>query len=150
MASAHPLDGKDEWECYDQHITERNRLIDGKRNAEDNFVKTVIQLSSAIALLVPSFVVAQPARLSNLSPLLITGLVLIFFALVGGLSEQFLSSLAYGKQIEKTDDYYAKRTSDVSPPAMSKAVLVALFGTFLFFVAGVLVLSIAILTGPWR
>lgn len=147
---AHPLDGKDEWDCYDQHIAERNKLIEGKRSSEDNFVKTVIQLSSAIALLVPSFIVSQPERVSKPSALLVAGLIMIFLALIGGLSEQFLSSVAYRMQIEKTDDYYAKRTSDVSPPAMSKAVAVALFATFLFFLSGVLVLSIAILTGPWR
>src|SRR3954451_11962556 len=150
MADAHPLDGKDEWECYDQHIAERNKLIEGKRNAEDSFVKTVIQLSSAIALLVPGFIVSHPERHSMPSRLLMAGLLLIFLALIGGLSEQFMSSVAYSKQIEKTDDYYAKKTSDVLPPAMSKAVAVALFGTFLFFVSGVLVLSVAILSGPWR
>ena len=150
MADAHPLDGKDEWECYDQHIAERNKLIEGKRNAEDSFVRTVIQLSSAIALLVPTFIVSHPERNSKPSATLILGLVLIFLALIGGLSEQFLSSVAYGKQIEKTDDYYAKKTSDVSPPAMSKAVALALFSTFLCFVGGVLILSIAILVGPWR
>ena len=150
MADAHPLDGKDEWECYDQHISERNKLIEGKRNAEDSFVKTVIQLSSGIALLVPGFVMTQPERLAKPSSLLIAGLILIFLALIGGLSEQFLSSLAYGKQIKKTDDYYERRTSDVSPPAMSKAVGAALFVAFMCFLGGVIVLSIALLTGPWR
>lgn len=150
VAESHPLDGKDEWECYDQHITERNKLIEGKRNAEDNFVKTVIQLSSAMALLVPGFIVSHPHPLTKPSALLVGGLILIFCALMGGLAEQFLSSLAYATQIKKTDDYYAKRTSDLSPPAMSKAVVVALFGTFLFFLSGVLILSVAILNGPWR
>ncbi|MDP9422937.1 MAG: hypothetical protein M3Q19_08915 [Pseudomonadota bacterium] len=147
---AHPLDGRDEWVCYDQHIAERSKLIECKRNAEDAFVKTIIQLSSAIALLVPSFVVSQGERQSQPSGLLIVGLALVFMALIGGLSEQFLSSVAYGNQITKTDNYYAKKISDVSPPAMSKAVTFALFGTFFFFLSGVIVLSIAILIGPWR
>lgn len=150
MADAHPLDGKDEWECHDQHIAERNALIDGKRNAEDSFIKTVIQLSSAIVLLVPGFLITRPENSQLPSGLLITGLSLIGLSLLSGLSEQFLSSLAYGKQIEKTADYYQKRTSDVSPPAMSKAVAVALFGAFLTFLLGVLVTSVALLTGPWR
>lgn len=147
---AHPLDGKDEWECYDQHIAERNKLIECKRNAEDAFVKTIIQLSSAIALLVPTFVVSQSERLSQPSIMLVVGLTFVFLALVAGLSEQFLSSIAYGRQITKTADYYAKRIRNVSPPAMSKAVAISLFGTFFFFLGGVIVLSIAILTGPWR
>ena len=150
MTEAHPLDGRDEWECYDQHIAERNKLIEGKRNAEDNFVKTVIQLSSAIALLVPGFIVAQPQNLGEPSTLLVFGLILVFLALLAGLSEQFLSSLAYGKQIKKTDDYYLKKTSDVSPPALSKLVGITLFLAFATFLAGVLVTSIALLTGPWR
>lgn len=149
MTDAHPLDGKDEWECYDQHIAERNKLIESKRNAEDSFVRTIIQLSSAIALLVPGFLLSQPQR-PEPSTLLVIGLGLIFLALLGGLSEQFLSSVAYGKQIKKTDDYYQKQTSDVSPPAMSRAVAGALFSTFVFFLGGVLVISVALLIGPWR
>src|SRR5688500_1822669 len=74
ISDTHPLDGKDEWECYDQHISERNKLIEAKRNAEDNFVKTVIQLSSAIALLVPSFLISQSDTGSRPTTLLTSGL----------------------------------------------------------------------------
>ncbi|MFA7596296.1 MAG: hypothetical protein WCY92_08060 [Novosphingobium sp.] len=150
MTDTHPLDGKDEWECYDQHIAERNRLIEGKRNSEDNFIKTVIQLSSAIALLVPGFLYSQERMSSQPSNLIILGLSLIFLSLLAGLSEQFLSSLAYSKQIQKTDEYYKKKTSDVSPPALSKIVSICLFSTFATFLGGVLVISVALLIGAWR
>lgn len=150
MTDTHPLDGKDEWECYDQHIAERNRLIEGKRNSEDNFIKTVIQLSSAIALLVPGFLYSQERMSSQPSNLIILGLSLIFLSLLAGLSEKFLSSLAYAKQIQKTDEYYKKKTSDVSPPALSKIVAICLFSTFATFLGGVLVISVALLIGAWR
>ena len=140
----------DEWECYDQHISERNRLIDGKRGAEDNFIKTVIQLSSAIALLVPGFMLTLSGEGHNPSKLLLTGLGLIFLSLLAGLSEQFLSSLAYGQQIKKTDDYYTKKTSDVSPPALSKVVQASLLIAFVTFLCGVVTLSLSLIFGPWR
>jgi len=150
MTHTHPLDEKDEWECYDNHIAERNRLIESKRNSEDNFVKTVIQLSSAIALLVPSFLFSIPKSNLGASNLLIFGLALVLLSLLSGLAEQFLSSLAYGKQIEKTDAYYSKKTSDVSLPVVSKCVKAALIATFMTFFFGVLSLSLAFLLGPWR
>lgn len=150
MDEKHPLEGRDEWECYDQHIAERNRLIESKRNAEDSFIKTVIQLSSAIALLVPGFILTQPVDQRQPSVFLVVGLAFIFLSLVAGLSEQFLSSLAYGKQIKKIDDYYTKLTADVAPPALSKIVGIAIFVAFVSFMAGVILTSISLLIGPWR
>lgn len=146
----HPLDGKDEWECYDQHISERNRLIEGRRSAEEQFVKTVIQLSSGIALLVPSFLTASSGATKAPSNLLILGLSAIFLALVFGLSEQYVSSLAYAKQLKRTDEYYLRQTADVSQPAFSKILSVFLLLCFISFVFGILLLGISLTIGPWR
>lgn len=147
---AHPLDGKEEWECYDQHISERNRLIEGKRSAEEQFVKTVIQLSSAIALLVPGFLTASSEGPRVPSCSLVAGLVFIFLSLTFGLIEQYISSVAYSRQIEKTDAYYLRKISDVSPPAFSKIVSTCLLLCFICFLMGILLLTSSLMIGPWR
>ena len=84
------------------------------------------------------------------SILLLTGLGLIFLSLLAGLSEQFLSSLAYGQQIKKTDDYYTKKTSDITPPALSRVVQAFLLIAFIAFLSGVVTLSLSLIFGPWR
>lgn len=148
--TSHPLDGKDEWECYDQHISERNRLFEGKRSAEEHFVKTVIQLSSGIALLVPGYLTASVEILKTPSNLLIGGLTFIFLALTFGLTEQYFSSLAYSQQIKRTDAYYRRETSDASPSAFSKALSICLLLCFTCFLVGIFFLALSLMIGPWR
>jgi hypothetical protein len=149
-SASHPLDGVSEWECYDQHISERNKLISAKREAEDGFVKTIIQLSSAIVLAVPSVLALDKSNVRVPSFFLMAGIALVGLSLVLALSEQFMSSVAYKKQIEKTDLYYTKMTSDVSPPLASKFVQFSLAATFAVFVTGILLVSSALLISPWR
>ena len=149
-SDAHPLDGIDPWECYDQLISERNKLISAKREAEDGFVKTIVQLSSAIILAVPGFLAFNKVKPYAPSPLLLVGLALIGLSLISALCEQYLSSHAYDRQIAKTDAYYTKASNDISPPTVSKFVRVALTVAFVGFVTGVCIISLALLVGPWR
>ena len=146
----HPLDSVDQWECYDQHISERNKLISAKREAEDGFVNTIIQLSTAIVLAVPGLMALNKEGLREPTGLLISGIVLVSVALLAALCEQFLSSIAYEKQIEKTDAYYKKESSDVTAPKTSKYVKLCLALAFISFLAGISVVSIAFLISPWR
>lgn len=145
----HPLDGVDEWECYDQHIAERNKLTAAKREAEDGFVKTIIQLASGIVLAVPgALTLTNNARRPTI--LLVAGLSLIGISLISALSEQYLSSWAYDRQIAKTDAYYKRLSGDLSPPLISKWVLFSLSASFVSFILGVLIVSVSLLIGPWR
>lgn len=138
----HPLDGVDEWECYDQLIAERNRLISAKRESEDGFIKTIIQLSSAILLLVPSLVTANSSRFEFGSySTLIIGLGTIAMALLLSLSEQFSSSLAYQQQIKKTDEYYTKKSTDIDEPSITKIVRALLLLSFISFLIGIFLIA---------
>lgn len=146
----HPLHGVDEWECYDQHIAERNKLTSAKREAEDGFVKTIIQLSSAIVLSVLAVLSLNKAEVKEPSYYLIGGIILVSLSLLCALSEQFLSSLAYEKQIAKTDAYYTRKSSDITPPKISHCVRAFLASAFALFLLGICVISSALLTSPWR
>jgi len=146
----HPLEGRDAWECYDQHISERNKLISAKREAEDGFIKTIIQLSTAIVLAVPGIFAFNKDEIRQPSFLLIAGVLFVGIALISAIAEQFLSSIAYQKQIEKTDDYYTKKSADTSPPAVSKYVRICLVSSFICFLAGIATVSTAFLISSWR
>ena len=146
----HPLDGVDEWERHDQHLSERNTLICSKREAEDGFVKTIIQLSTAIVLAVPGLMALNRDIILKSYFLLVAGIFLVSLALVSALCEQFLSSVAYEKQIEKTDAYYTKKSTDTSAPQASRFVKYCLLTSFVTFLTGILLISTALLTSPWR
>jgi hypothetical protein len=48
---SHPLDNSDPDQCYAVMMSERTTLITAKRESEDNLIKTVVQLSSAMIVL---------------------------------------------------------------------------------------------------
>lgn len=146
----HPLDGVDPWECHDQHIAERNKLIAAKRDAEDGFIKTIVQLCSAILLAVPAALKLTDNSRSLPTTPVVTAIAILALSLTFALSEQFLSSLAYEKQLAKTDAYYRREISDVSSPTLSKIVRLTIIATFASFLIGTLLLSSALLLGPWR
>jgi hypothetical protein len=146
----HPLEGVDPWDCYDQHIAERNKLISAKRDAEDGFIKTIIQLSSTIVLAVPTALSVGSKTLRSPSILLDIGILLVAASLIFALLEQFLSSHAYDRQLAKTDAYYSKAISDVTAPVTSRLVRSAIVIAFVTFTVGVLVVSASLLIGPWR
>ena len=91
----HPLADVDPWVRFDQHIQERNRLISCKRETEDGYIKTVIQLSSAILLLVPGLLNASnKTGIAGIQTSTLVGLLFIALSLTAAISEQFLSSVA--------------------------------------------------------
>lgn len=141
----HPLADTDPWVRFDQHIQERNRLISCKRETEDGYIKTVIQLSSAILLLVPSLLNNRAGtEATGISTATIVGLVFIALALTTAISEQFLSSVAYKKQMEKTDSYYSMKSDDIRPPTITKLVELAMSASFATFLTGILVISLSL------
>ncbi|MBC2776453.1 hypothetical protein [Parasphingopyxis marina] len=145
----HPLRKVDKWERYDQLLEELNYLTQAKRETEDGFVKTIIQLSAAILLLVPTFFSSQALQGQKPSNILICGLSLIAISLLASLSEQYLSSRAYTSQISKTEKYYKMEISDIDPPDISLWVSRLLLTSFAGFILGILLLAYAILRGPW-
>jgi hypothetical protein len=139
-----------EWDCYDQHISERNKLITAKKEAEDGFIKTIVQLSSAIVLGVPGVLIFNDGATRNPSTPLWVGILIVGVSLIFALSEQFLSSVAYRHQIAKTDAYYGKETVDIGPPPISRYVQRAITMAFLTFILGVGMISASLLIGPWK
>ena len=138
----HPLADIDPWVRFDQHIQERNRLISGRRETEDGYIKTVIQLSSAILLLVPGLLnTLAKTGMAGIHNATLAGLSFIALSLTTALSEQFLSSIAYKTQIKKTDSYYLMKSSDMNPPTITKIVELVMLASFATFLVGILIIS---------
>lgn len=138
----HPLADVDAWVRFDQHIQERNRLISCRRETEDGYIKTVIQLSSAILLLVPGLLnTSAKTGMAGIQTATFVGLSFIALSLTAAISEQFLSSMAYKTQMTKTDSYYLMESSDINPPTITKVVETAMSVSFATFLIGILVVS---------
>lgn len=142
LVTPHPLDGCDDYECYKTMMAERTVLIAAQRDAQDNLIKTVIQLSSALIALMAGFITQ-----AKIYP---TGIALVIFsaslsslgiAIVCGLTENFFSSRAYNEQQKMLEDYYGKYIGEFVDAKSNKSVRRAQLGAFSFFVIALLCLA---------
>lgn len=146
IEAKHPLADVDPWVRYDAHMDERKHLIACKREAEDGYIKTIIQLSSAILLLVPTALASSgTSAISRISAVTIFGFVFISISLIISICEQYFSLIAYKRQIQKTEDYYLMKSGDINPPKIAKAVEMAISCSFLAFIVGTLLISFSLM-----
>lgn len=143
----HPLDGCDSAECYQIMMTERTELIKARRETEDNLIKTIIQLSSALIVLMSGFIVQSKINLSQRT-LLEFSLVILFMMLsiIFGLTEQFSSSRAYLAQQILVEQYYTKKISVFREPSVNTVVRCAQAAAFFFFVLALIILGVFAVT----
>jgi hypothetical protein len=145
IIGGHPLDGADEDKCYDVLLTERNSLLTAKRASEDDAIKGIIKFSSAALLLVPGAIVAWKIPISGTAIYMLgTGFVLFVLSVIMAFAEQFLSSVAYDKQLNVVTEYYSKRSHEVSHPLSAKRVRLALLGSFFLFSSALLMSSLGL------
>lgn len=151
LSSPHPLDGRDDRECYDVMMAERNALVAAKRETEDELVKGIIKLSSGALLLVPGIAVSSEIRIDPHLAVALVLLGLFFFAgaLLAGVVEQRLSSVAYDKQIEVTVSYYQKKTIETHDEKSSRHVKIALVTTFVLFCSAVTISAAGLCYTAW-
>ena len=147
ISEPHPLEGCDEKECYDTMMSERTELIKARREAEDNLVKTVIQLSSALMVLLAGYAVGEDSSLEGmLYWLFFAATILLSVSVVSGLGEHRYSSKAYEAQQELVEKFYTKKISCFEEPKANKLVrALQKLQFFAFAVSLVLVGLIAVL-----
>ena len=123
-------------------MSERTALITARREAEDNLVKTVIQLAAALLALLAGFVSQAKLDLSFLDVALF-GIVLVALAvsIIAGLWEQRFSSQAYLEQQKLVEDYFQRRIAEFDEPSANKSVRRAQAVAFASFVAALLCLG---------
>jgi hypothetical protein len=138
----HPLDGCDEDECYKTMMSERTTLITARRESEDNLIKAIIQLSSALVVLMAGFISNAKIPLSTLSfALFCVSILALGFSIIGGLGEQFFSSKAYQEQQILLEQFYTKEISSFSEAPSNRKVRVSQVSAFVFFVLALFSLS---------
>ncbi len=122
-SESHPLTDCDPDECYRTMMSERTDLIKAQRDAEDTLVKTIIQISSALLVLLAGFVVQSDSVMRPFSQSIylfcMFGLVV---AVVAGLFEHFFSSKAYSAQLKLVESFYTQQISSFGEPIENKWV----------------------------
>lgn len=119
----HPLDGSDPEECYKVMMSERTELIKARREAEDNLIKTIIQISAALIALLAGFAAQTNAKIDeDLFKYVIISVCFLSVSLIGALSEQIFASKAYSEQQVAVEQYYQKLVSNFQDPPSNKHV----------------------------
>ena len=117
LIGSHPLDECDPTDCYQTMMAERTELITARRQAEDGFIKTIIQLSSALIVLMAGFIAQRSDVLSDESLVLIRcSIASLILAVIFGIGEQVASSVAYQNQQVQLENYYGKRIDHYKAP----------------------------------
>lgn len=141
--SPHPLDGCDEDDCYKTMMAERTVLVAAQRDAQDNLIKTIIQLSSALIALMAGFITQAKFVLTDTSFAVVSFTLLAFsISIICGLAENFFGSKAYKEQQGMLEDYYGKYIEEFTEPRSNKLVRRAQLGAFSLFVIALLSLAV--------
>ncbi|WP_222926977.1 hypothetical protein [Sphingomonas gilva] len=124
-------------------MAERTALITAGRESEDNLIKTIIQLASALVALMAGFITQKQLDFS-IQGFLIFSVSISFFviSIIAALTEQFFSAQAYRQQLKLLEDYYGKVTDSFSEPAANKWVRKAKVTAFACFLIAILTLAI--------
>ena len=139
----HPLDGCDPGKLDDIMRDERRALITAQRESQDNFVKTIVQLSSSLVVLMAGFSTQAALKPSNLSrDLFVAALVLAVSAIILGLIEQLLTSKACKAQQVWVELYYTKRISKFDEPKQNWWINIFQIAALLCFTTALGLLSI--------
>ena len=123
-AAGHPLDGTDADACYQVMMSEPTHLITAKRESEDNLIKTIIQIGSALLVVIAGFSAQKDMSLSPASFWVsVAAMVLLVTAIASGLVEHLFSSRAYGQQLKSMEAYYTRVASSFDEPPANKWVI---------------------------
>lgn len=111
---AHPLAHVTPEKCHELLMAERNLLVTAKADRENELVRTIIQVSSAGLLLIPTVVASKEIQIPRFddAKIFYLGLISLAVSLVMAIIEQHLSSRAYARQIEIVFDYYTKKSDN--------------------------------------
>lgn len=149
IGDSHPLAECDDEALYKAMMSERTELIKARRESEDNLVKTIIQLSSALLVVLAGFAVNTDHTFSSFKyyGFSITFIFLIM-SIAAGLFEHLASSKAYLDQQRSVEFFYTKKIREFSEPVANMYVRffqksqLTLFTLSLIFVAGIATTSL--------
>jgi hypothetical protein len=121
-------------------LAECARLHDARQAREDGLIQTVIQISSAALLAVPSLLLGTVAGVPgfNQAHLLYGGGALFMLALSAAMLEQHLSSLAFRGQIRIVQDYYLKVSEKAEDVGAIRRLRISRYAAYGLFAAAVL------------
>ena len=131
----HPLEGRDDEECYRVMMSERTALITARRESEDSLVKTIIQLAAALVALMAGFVAQSQIEIEGFAFVLFAvALGGLGVSIISGLTEHYFSSKAYDEQQKLVENFYQKVISTFGPAPSNRFVRWAQLVAFTSFV----------------
>jgi hypothetical protein len=140
---SHPLDNSDPDQCYAVMMSERTTLITAKRESEDNLIKTVVQLSSAMIVLAAGLANQLDLIRTQTSLALFTaGLIVLSLSILAAVGEQRLSAKGYERQVEEVVAFYTKNKSTIEIPKINAWIERAMNLSLGLFVVGLAIVAI--------
>ena len=139
----HPLDDCDENECYKVMMAERTALITARQDLENSLVRTIIQMASALVVLMAGFVTQKDLVIDGAGKILFSlSLAVLVISITAGLAEHWFASKAYLSQQKMLEDYYGKKISNFSDPKENLYVARCQMISFFSFTAAIVLLSV--------
>jgi hypothetical protein len=118
-------------------MSERTSLITARRQSEDNLVRTIIQLSSALIAVMAGFLSQSKTLIAGSSSLLLeTALLSLGLAIASGLTEHFFSSKASEEQQLLVEQFYQKVIHEFGAAPSNRWVRLSQLSAFIFFLIG--------------
>jgi hypothetical protein len=143
IVSPHPLDDRDPDACDSVMRSERTLLITAKRESEDNLLKAIVQLASALIVLSAGFVSQAKTSFSVTEAYILVGtLVCLCGSISSALLEQRLSAKGYEQQIVAVTSYYTKQTDKLETPILNKWVERVMNLSFILFTIGLILVAV--------
>jgi hypothetical protein len=140
---SHPLDGCDPADCYKTMMAERTALVTARQDIENHLVRTVIQIASALIVLMAGFVTQKSLDMDCVARIIFScSLIGLVISIIAGLGEHWFASQAYLSQQIMMEDYYNKKISKFSDPIENKHVKRCQLFLFLSFILALVLLSV--------
>lgn len=142
VITSHPLDGCDPLDLHRTMMDERRDLIKSWKDSEDGFVKTNIQVTTALVSLSAGFL----SQYSIVIPRYLIVFIGLYFSfcvisLFLSMCELLFSSKAHRDQQILLEKYYSKQISEFGEPWANKAVRACQYGILFTFTCAIVLLA---------
>lgn len=131
---------------YEWMRTDCSELHSAREAREDGLVRTITQISSAALLAIPSLIYSTKNEFPSLIevPILYISFGLLILALTSSMLEQYLSGIAYRRQIEIVQSYYLLYSEECDDPDFVRWVRITRNAACIVFGMAIVTMMIAL------
>lgn len=139
LPEVHPLDACDPTDMYRWYTDARQKLVDSKKQTEENLIADIVKISAASLLVIPAgtAIFVKDSALEVQQLWIIVGIFLLTFSLVLAVTSRLMSANAYAKTEQSLKEFYEKRSAEVTMPKF-KPLKMVLYGSVICFLLGLI------------